>query len=410
MNIIDELKKRDVFYDATSVDKILQLKGKGVYIGFDPTAISLHLGNYIQIVNLLRFQKAGYKTFAIIGGATAMIGDPSGKQSERVLLSEEDININKKKITMQLKKFNIEVIDNYDFYKNMNILDFLRHVGKLLNVNYMISKNIVKSRLDDGISFTEFSYQLIQGWDFYQLNKQNDICVQIGGSDQWGNITAGLEIIRKKMGNKTVVAGLTTKLLTSSSGEKFGKTNNNKDSLWLDSKLTSSFKIYQYFLNRPDSDVEKLLNWLTFLPTKTIDALMKEHKKIPHLKIAQKKLTECVTSDLRGKQELENAINSSNLLFGKITNKLTHDNDLVKVINDIPNIHAKEILIMDALVSSKLAVSKREAREFITNNSISINGNKITDVNFLIVPTETNKKYSLIKCGKQKNALIVFGR
>ncbi len=413
MNIIEELEARKILADTTTnTKKILELKGKGVYIGFDPTASSLHLGNYIQIVNLLRFKKAGYKVYALLGGATAMIGDPSGKKAERVLLSNDVIQKNKVSIKKQLESFGITVIDNYSFYKNMNVLDFLRNIGKLLNVNYMINKEVVKSRLDTGISFTEFSYQLIQGWDFYSLFKKHNVCIQVGGSDQWGNITSGLEIIRKIEGPNQTVAGVTTKLLLKSNGDKFGKTNTsdgNDENIWLAKDKTSTFKIYQYLLNQPDSDVSTLLNWLTFVPPKEIRATMKKHFETPYKKIAQSLLASEVTANLRGKEELNKAIASSKILFSKIDAEHINDKTLAHIINDVPTITCKSINILDALVQTNLAISKREAREFVTNNAVSINGIKITDLDFTIEPSDdSHKHYALIKCGKRKNSIVIF--
>ena len=411
MNIIEELKTRKILANATtSTEKIVKLKGKGVYIGFDPTAASLHLGNYIQIVNLLRFKNAGYKIYALIGGATAMIGDPSGKKVERTLLSNDVIKKNKINIKRQLENFGITVIDNYSFYENINILNFLRNIGKLLNVNYMINKDVVKSRLKTGISFTEFSYQLIQGWDFYWLFKKYNICIQIGGSDQWGNITSGLEIIRKIEGPNKDVAGITTKLLIKSNGDKFGKTNDVKnENIWLSKNLTSTFKIYQYLLNQPDYDVEQLLNWLTFIPKKKIDKIIKEHFESPHKKIAQLLLANEVTENIRGKKELKKAIESSRILFSKIESKNINDKALANIIDDVPTITCKSINILDALVQTNLSISKREGREFVKNNAISVNGIKINDIDFIIQPNEKNNKYyALIKCGKRKNSIVIF--
>ena len=408
MNIIKEFEARGILSDYTNEEKILSLKGRGAYIGFDPTASSLHIGNYLQIISLLRFKKAGYKVYAVLGGATAMIGDPSGKVNERQLLSQEQILINSKNIIKQLNSFGIEVINNYEFYKDMNVLDFLRNVGKLLNVNYMINKEVVKSRLDKGISFTEFTYQLIQGWDFYQLYKNNDVAIQLGGSDQWGNITSGLEIIRKMYSRETCVGGITTKLLTKSDGQKFGKTAEGDEVLWLDKDQTSSFKIYQYLINQNDSDIKKLLNWMTFIPVEDIDAIMEEHNLKSHLKVAQNALANEVIKDLRGKEELNQVILISSILYSKMSESKLNDTNLGYLKDDILSIKIDNINIMDALINTKLSVSKREAKEFILNNAISLNGNTINDINFLIKPEKCNKKYALLKRGKRNNALIIF--
>ena len=407
-NILDEFKERDILSDSTDKEKILSLKGKGAYIGFDPTAPSLHIGNYLQIISLLRFKKAGYKVYAVLGGATAMIGDPSGKALERKLLSADQIKDNSKKIIKQLEFFGIEVINNYNFYKDMNILDFLRDVGKLLNINYMINKDVVKSRLDKGISFTEFAYQLIQGWDFYKLYKEYDVAIQLGGSDQWGNITSGLEIIRKMESRDALVGGITTKLLTKSDGQKFGKTAEGDEILWIDENQTTSFKIYQYLLNQNDSDIKKLLNWMTFLSVEDIKNIMEKHLSKPYLKFAQKSLANEVLRDLRGQKSLDKALLASSILYDKANLDNMNDESLSILRNDINFIEIKDINIMDGLIQTSLAVSKREAKEFILNNAISLNGKTINDINYIIKPENCNKKYALLKRGKRNNALIIF--
>lgn len=318
MNIVEELKLRGIFKDISNYEKFLKLqKEAGVYVGFDPTAQSLHLGNYIQIVNLLRFKKHGYKTIAILGGATGMIGDPSFRDAERQLLDNETLLINKNKIKQQLEKFGIQVIDNYDFYKDMSIIDFLRNVGKLVNISYMLSKDSVSKRIEKGLSFTEFSYQLIQGWDFASLYKRENICIQFGGSDQWGNITTGLDIIATLYGKEHKAVAITANLLTDSSGNKFGKSTGG-GSLWLDQYMTKPYQMYQFLLNQPDSEVEKLLKWLTFLSVEEIEKIIQEHREHPQNKLAQKSLAFEVIKDIHSELDANKAILVSELLFNKL--------------------------------------------------------------------------------------------
>jgi len=399
-NILKELKDREIFNDITSEKKLLSLKeGAGVYIGFDPTADSLHLGNYIQISILKRFQSFGFKPFAVVGGATGMIGDPSGKNRERNLLSTKEIQKNKKAIVKQLKYFGLNVIDNYDFYKNVNILEFLRDIGKLLNVNYMINKDVVKSRLESGISFTEFSYQLIQGWDFKNLYENEDVMIQVGGSDQWGNITSGIEVIRKTIGDENKALGITTKLLTTSNGKKFGKSEG--EAIWLEKSKTTPFQLYQYLYNTTDSDVEKLLLWLTKISVSDIKKLIKEHRKNSKLRVAQMRLAHEVVADIHSEKDALYSKELTKRLFGggditSLTNK-----EKLSLVGSIPTFEKVSGNVVDVLVEIKAASSKREAREFITSGSILVNGIKAS------LETEINSnKVNLIKRGKKKFFLI----
>lgn len=405
MEIIEELKNRGMLSNITSEEKFKKLpKGSGIYIGFDPTATSLHLGNYIQISMLKRFEKAGFKPFAVVGGATGMIGDPSGKSAERNLLDKETLQKNKDKIKKQLESFGLKVIDNYDFYKDLSILEFLRDTGKLLNVAYMINKDIVKSRIDSGISFTEFSYQLIQGWDFYKLYKDYGVRVQVGGSDQWGNITSGTEIIRKKVGDNYDAVGITTELLTTSSGKKFGKSEGN--ALFLDPSLTSPFQIHQYLLNTPDDDVKKLFNWLTFLSLEEISKIMKEHSKEPKKRVAQNELADTLIKDVFGVKELEKIKTAKSVLFGN-KNVLELDaNEVLSLENLIPSFELKDKNILDVLLKTGAASSKREAREFISGNAVEVNGKKVKDINYELSRDAFEGKATVIKRGKKKFFLI----
>ena len=405
MTILEDLKQRKILNNITSQEKFDKLpKGAGVYIGFDPTSSSLHLGNYIQIAILKRFKKYGFKPVAILGGATGMVGDPSGKSKERTFLDVKELNSNKAKISKQLEKYGLKVIDNYDFYKDMNVLDFFREAGKLLNVNYMINKDVVKSRLETGISFTEFSYQLIQGWDFKKLYEDFDVKVQVGGSDQWGNITSGIEIIRKTQGDDNLALGITTELLTTANGKKFGKSE--KGALFIDKTITSPFEIYQFLLNTTDEDVEKFLMWITDLELKDINTLMSEHNKEPFKRMAQKKLAFEVVKDIHNKEDANNAIEISDVLFsgGDISKLKT--TQVAQLENVIPTSTSKTKDLLEELVNIGAVSSKRQAREFIESNSISINGKTISDVDHKIKPIEFDKKYSIIKKGKKKFFLI----
>ena len=405
MNILQELKDRNIIDNITSEKKFNQLsKNSGVYIGFDPTSSSLHLGNYIQISILKRFQKYGYKIFAVLGGATGMIGDPSGKSQERNLLNEKDLLNNKNKIKKQLENFGLNVIDNFDFYKNTNVIEFLRDTGKLLNISYMLNKEIVKNRIESGISFTEFSYQLIQGWDFYKLYKEYNVKIQIGGSDQWGNITAGTEIIRKKIGDKHDAVGITTKLLTTSSGKKFGKSEGN--ALFISKDLTQPFEIHQYILNTSDKDVEKLLKWLTFLPINKISKIMKIHAENPKNRFAQKELANEVIKDIHSENELKKIHIAQDILFGKREVLSLSTNEVLSLEGILPTFESSIINLLDLLIFIKAASSKREAKEFIENKAIEVNGEKISDINYQIKKELFNGKRTIIKRGKKRFYLI----
>ena len=405
MSIVEELKNRKILKNITNEKKINKLIGnESVYIGFDPTASSLHLGNYVQITILKRFQKFGFNPIVVLGGATGMIGDPSGKSKERNLLGKKEILNNKNAIKKQLEKFGLKVIDNYDFYKNMNVLDFFRNVGKSLNINYMLSKDVVASRLEKGISFTEFSYQLIQGWDFKNLYEKENVRIQIGGSDQWGNITTGIEIIRKNFGDNNLAVGITTNLFTTGNGEKFGKSE--KKALWIDKKLTTPYELYQYLISTPDQDVEKLLKWLTFLEVKKIDKIINEHKKTPDKNLAQKTLAFEIVKDIHGKKEAENAKNLTKILFFKNDIKNLSLEEILLLEKSVPTFKNIKGNILELLIKVNFAQSKREAREFVKAKAISINGTIIDDEKHQINYYGYNNLYNLIKKGKKKIVLI----
>lgn len=409
--LIEELKWRNILNNVTNEDKLdYALKHhKGAYIGFDPSAKSLHLGNYAAIVLLRRFKKFGLKTYALVGGATGMIGDPSGKSSERNLLSMEQVDVNKLAIKNQLQKYaKVDAIfDNYDFYKDINFIDFLRVVGKYINVNYMFEKEIIKSRLETGISFTEFSYTLIQANDFYKLYTEHDIFLQAGGSDQWGNITTGCELIRKKTDDQNHACGLTINLLLKSDGKKFGKSE--KGAIFLDASLTSAYEMYQFLINQEDSDVINLLKFLTELSRDEIEHLNQETINNPKLKLAQKALAQTIVTDIHGSEEYESARKISDILFSNADPHLLTKKELATIyeIALAQTLEYKQYNLVELLTTTKIANSNREARELINNNSISINGVKQTDENNTISENDLlQKEYTIIKKGK-RNCYIV---
>ncbi|TCG11232.1 tyrosine--tRNA ligase [Mycoplasma marinum] len=406
MKLIKELKERGILKDITNEEKLAKLpKGARVYIGFDPTAYSLHLGNYVQISILKRFEKHGIKPIAVIGGATGMIGDPSGRSEERNLLSSNALLENKSAIRKQLESFGIEVIDNYEFYKDMNILEFLRDAGKLLNINYMLSKEVVKSRLEQGISFTEFSYQLLQGWDFKRLYEEHNVMIQVGGSDQWGNITSGIEIIRKTLGDKNLAVGMTTNLLTGSDGKKFGKSTGG-GALWLSKDMCSPYRLYQYLLNSSDSDVEKLLQWLTDFSQEEIKTIISEHSVAPFKRKAQKVLASVIIGNIHSKEDFESAVRISESLFGKQSIADLSINEIKQLEGTIPTEKTFSNEIIDFLIESKSVSSKREAREFIKNGAITINGIKIESETSKI-PSAFNDEVAIIRRGKKNYFLAL---
>lgn len=406
MNILDELRNRKILKDVTNEEKFKKLpKGAGVYIGFDPTAESLHLGNYIQIANLLRFKNAGYEAFAILGGATGMIGDPSGKSAERNLLDQETLLKNKKHIKAQLESFGLRVIDNLDFYKDVNVLEWLRDAGKLININYMINKDIVSSRFETGMSFTEFSYQLIQGWDFKNLYDKYGVRIQVGGSDQWGNITTGVEMIRKTVGDDNLAVGITSNLLLTASGKKFGKSEGN--AIWLDRTMTSPYQLYQYVLNTPDEDLETIFNWVTMVPTDKVKAIILEHEADKSKRIAQKMLAAEIVKDIHSEEDARIAEKLSGVLFGKIqVSELTAD-EVLQLEGSIPTFVSLGGQISEVLIQIGACSSKREAREFIASGAIEVNGIKVPSEEFEVIPKAFDKKATIIRRGKKQFFLLM---
>jgi tyrosyl-tRNA synthetase len=421
-NFIQELKWRGMLQDSIpGTEEALNQKMVKGYIGFDPTADSLGVGNLVQIMTLLHFQNAGHKPIALVGGATGMVGDPSGKSLERNLLSEESININLEKQKSQLQKFlnfdcgenSAEIVNNYDWFKNISFLDFIRDAGKHITVNYMLAKDSVKNRLENGMSFTEFSYQLIQGYDFYHLYKNQGVQLQMGGSDQWGNIVTGTELIRRKDGGD--VFALTTPLIKKADGTKFGKSESGN--IWLDKNKTSPYKFYQFWLNASDTDIETYIKIFTTKTKLEIDALIDEHKKAPHLRILQKELAKDITTRVHSEKDYFAALEASEILFGKGTSEslsnLSND-DLLAVFEGVPQykISLSEIkdnvLIVDFLAEkTTIFPSKGEARKMIEGGGVLINKTKVESQDFVINGNSLlNGKYILVQRGKKNYFLV----
>lgn len=425
-NFIEELRWRGMLHDAMPGTEELLMKEmvKG-YIGFDPTADSLGIGNLVQVMTLLHFQQCGHKPIALVGGATGMVGDPSGKSQERNLLSVDTLQYNIDCQRKQLEKFlnfdngenSAEIVNNYDWFKDFNFLDFIREVGKYLTVNYMMAKDSVKNRLDketgEGMSFTEFTYQLIQGYDFFYLWKNNGIKLQMGGSDQWGNITTGTELIRKKEGGEAFA--LTTPLIKKADGTKFGKTESGN--VWLDAKRTSPYQFYQFWLNSSDADVENYIKIFTLLDKTTIDELIEQHKLAPHERLLQKTLAKDITIRVHSEQDYNNVLKVSEVLFGNLdaTSLLGFDESMLNIIsNEVPFFEIKkedfneQCPIIELLATfTSILKSKSEARNAIKGNSISINKIKITDEKHEVKPSDLLcGKFLFVENGK-KNKIIV---
>ena len=415
MNIIDELVWRGAINQQTDEEGLKQALESGeikLYCGVDPTGDSMHIGHLIPFIMLRRFQLLGHKPYVLIGGATGTIGDPSGRTSERQLQTLDIVKENVNKLTIQLKKIfgedNINLVNNYDWLSKIDLLSFLRDYGKNFSVNTMLAKDIVASRLDKGISFTEFSYQILQSIDFKYLNENYGISLQIGGADQWGNITSGIDLIRRT--NKNKVFGLTIPLMLKSDGTKFGKTAGG--AVWLDPLKTSPYEFYQFWVNQDDRDVVKYLKYFTFLSQEEIEALEKLTIESPELRMAQKKLAEEVTRFVHGDNELQEAIKISEILFQGNVSDLSFEQ--IKAIgNSMPHFQVSKIdidtNIVDILVQSELVSSKRQAREDIQNGAISMNGTTVTGVDDHLVPhPNSNGEYTILRRGKRKYILIDF--
>ena len=421
-NFIAELTWRGMVHDIMpGTEEALNKKVSCGYIGFDPTADSLHVGHLVQIMTLVHFQRAGHKPFALVGGATGMVGDPSGKSKERNLLDAETLNHNVACVKGQLEKFldfssaenSAEMVNNYDWFKDMSFLDFIRDVGKHISVNYMLSKDSVKSRLETGMSFTEFSYQLVQGYDFYHLNKYKNCIVQLGGSDQWGNIVTGTELIRRKSGNEAYA--VTTPLIKKADGTKFGKTEGG--SVWLDPEKTSPYEFYQFWLNSSDADSANYVRIFTLKSKEEIASIEAEHNEMPHLRILQKAIAEDITKRVHGEDALVVAIAASAILFGKSTAedlKALSEKDFFTIFEGVQQEHISSeifgdgISIVEALsAKTGFLASNGEARRELKANAISVNKEKIGE-DFIIQKEHLiNGKYVLLGKGKKHNYILV---
>ncbi len=405
MKLLDDLKWRGILNSITNEEKLYLAieQNKCAYIGFDPSASSLHLGNYVMLIMARRLQSYGIKTYTVVGGATGMIGDPSGKSNERNLLDAETVNKNKLAIKKQLEKYaSKNILDNLDNFKDMSFLTFLRDAGKMVSINYLLEKEIIKTRLETtGLSYTEFSYNLIQSYDFLQFYKNYGIAIQVGGSDQWGNITAGIEMIRKSLGDDNLACGLTLNLLTNSDGKKFGKSE--KGAIFLDPKLTSPYAMYQFLINQSDADVIKLLKFLTLLSHDEINEIEKIQMAEPFKRHAQHELAKWVMVDVHGEQVYNRVKEISSILFNGDIKSLSID-ELKMAMDNVPSttINDSEMNIVDFLIENKIADSKRAARELITNNSIMINGIKINDLEFVVKKSDAyNQEFTITKKGKK---------
>jgi tyrosyl-tRNA synthetase len=425
MTFIQELQARGLVQDIMpGTEELLEKGMTAAYIGFDPTAESLHVGSLLPITLLMRLQQAGHKPYALVGGATGMIGDPSGKSAERNLLDMPTIEKNCAGIRAQLSKFvdfsegkaNAAVmVNNYDWFKNFSFLDFIRDAGKLLTVNYMMAKDSVKKRLETGLSFTEFSYQLIQGYDFLHLYQNHHVQLQMGGADQWGNITTGTELIRKKCSGEAYA--FTSPLITKADGSKFGKSEGGN--IWLDPKLTSPYKFYQFWLNLKDEEAEKMSLIFSFKPLEDIQALIEEHRKAPHLYVLQKALAEELTIMVHGADDLAFAIKASEILFSKSAVeelKQLNERQLLEVMEGVPQVMVSKAIfntdradLIAFLAEQGMYSSKGEARKALQGNAVSINKEKVSGIDFTIhSELLLNNKYLLIQKGKKDYYLAIF--
>lgn len=426
-NFVEELKWRGMIHTIMpGTEEQLMKERTSAYVGIDPTADSLHIGHLVGIMMLKHFQACGHKPIALVGGATGMIGDPSMKSQERKLLDEETLRHNQEGIKAQLAKFldfdsgepnAALLVNNYDWMKNFSFLEFIRDIGKHITVNYMMSKDSVKQRLNnesrEGMSFTEFSYQLVQGYDFFHLYQEMNCKLQMGGSDQWGNITTGTELIRRKLGGEAYA--LTCPLITKADGKKFGKTE--KGNIWLNADYTSPYTFYQFWLNVSDEDAEKYIKIFTMLSKEVIDAAVAEHQQAPHLRSLQKLLAKEITIMVHGEQEYNKAVEASGILFGNATSealKRLDEKTFLAVFDGVPQFNlSKDKLggnILDILaVESKVFASKGEARKMVQANGLSINKEKFTDINGTLgEELLINGKYILVQKGKKQYFILKY--
>lgn len=425
---VEELEWRGMLHDIMpETENHLNQGPTSAYIGFDPTADSLHIGSLVQIMILMHFQRAGHQPIALVGGATGMIGDPSGKSDERNLLDSAALEKNVAGIKAQLERFldfsssnenPAILVNNFDWMKNYSLIDFSRDIGKHITVNYMMAKDSVKKRLGSesqvGMSFTEFTYQLLQGYDFLHLYQNYNCTLQMGGSDQWGNITTGTELVRRKAGGKAYA--ITCPLITKADGTKFGKTEGGN--IWLDKSRTSPYKFYQYWLNASDADAENYIKIFTFLSREEIDALIEEHKQTPHLRLLQKRIAEEVTVLVHSKEDLANAQRASQILFGKSTSEdlMQLDNaTFLDVFDGVPQAQMEKAALADGveIISAlagdgKLLKSNGEARRALKENSISVNKTKVNDQKKITAEDLINDRYVLLQRGKKSYFILEF--
>jgi tyrosyl-tRNA synthetase len=413
MNIFHSLKLRGLVKDVSNLEEVEHILNQPttVYCGFDPSAISMHLGNFVQISILMRLQQAGHRIIAVVGGATGMIGDPSGKSKERNLLNASTLKDNTQAIKKQLEKYldfshpsKGIVINNYDWLGQLSMIDYLRDFGKYFSVNYMLAKDVVANRLEAGLSYTEFSYMLLQSMDFLHLYQQQSCRLQFGGSDQWGNLTSGLELIRKVIGPDSKAGVFSTPLITRNDGKKFGKSEDG--ALFLDANLTSPYTIYQYFYNVTDEDAIQYLKVFTFVDLVTIASIETEHQSQLGQRIAQKRLAESMVQTLHGEAAVLEAKMMSEVLFtGQF--KSLKESQLLAVLGGLKQTVAFNTLLEDVLIQTKAASSKREAREFISGQSISINGEVVNQLTYILDPKlALFGKYFVLRRGKKLYVLI----
>ncbi|HEL1004211.1 TPA: tyrosine--tRNA ligase [Streptococcus equi subsp. zooepidemicus] len=418
MNIFEELKARGLVFQTTDEKALVKALTEGqvsYYTGYDPTADSLHLGHLVAILTSRRLQLAGHKPYALVGGATGLIGDPSFKDAERILQTKETVLDWSQKIKEQLSCFldfdngenKAELVNNYDWFSQISFIDFLRDVGKHFTVNYMMSKDSVKKRIETGISYTEFAYQVMQGYDFYELNAKHNVTLQIGGSDQWGNMTAGTELLRKKADKTGHV--MTVPLITDATGKKFGKSEGN--AIWLDAKKTSPYEMYQFWLNVMDDDAVRFLKIFTFLSLDEIAAIEEQFNAARHERLAQKTLAREVVTLVHGEAAYQQALNITEQLFAGAIKNLSAA-ELKQGLSNVPNyqVQAEDSLnIVDMLVTAGISPSKRQAREDLQNGAIYLNGERLQNLDYsLSTADRIDNQLTVIRRGKKKYAVLTY--
>lgn len=418
MNIFDELKERGLVFQTTDEEalrKALEEGSVSYYTGYDPTADSLHLGHLVAILTSRRLQLAGHKPYALVGGATGLIGDPSFKDAERSLQTKDTVDGWVVKIQNQLSRFldfengdnNAVMVNNYDWFGSISFIDFLRDVGKYFTVNYMMSKESVKKRIETGISYTEFAYQIMQGYDFYELNRTHNVTLQIGGSDQWGNMTAGTELLRRKADKQGHV--MTVPLITDATGKKFGKSEGN--AVWLDADKTSPYEMYQFWLNVMDADAVRFLKIFTFLPLEEIEEIRVKFEEAPHERLAQKILAREVVTLVHGQEAYEQAVKVSEQLFAGNYKELSVK-DIKQGLKDVSSYEVQaddDLNIVEIIVKAGISPSKRQAREDVTNGAIYINGQRQQDLSYTLSDEDKiQNEIIVIRRGKKKNTILTF--